>query len=74
MYVTNITSSNYTDIFNDYDNFTSTNYTDTISNCTDNENNFDIIVPTLLLTIQFSLAFLCLTSLMVYTLIKLFFR
>ena len=56
MYITNITDD----------------YNDTISmsnNCTNNENNFDIIVPTLLLTIPFGLSFLCLMSLMVYTLI-----
>ena len=55
----NITSSNYTD----YDNMT-------ISNCTNNENNIDIITPTLSLTIPCGLSFLCFMSLMVYTLIK----
>ena len=44
MHVTNITD--------DYDNITSSNYTDrTLSNCTNNENNIDIIRPSLLLTI-----------------------
>ena len=38
--------------------------------CTDNENNIDIILPTLLLTIPCGLSFLCLMSVMVYTLIK----
>ena len=58
----NITSGNYTDILNDYDNIT-------LSNCTNNENIFDINIPTLF-TIS-CLSFLCLLSLMVYTSIKL---
>ena len=62
----------------DYDNNTSSNYTDydkmTLSNCTINENIIDIIIPTLLLKIPCRLAFLCLMSLMVYTLIKPFFN
>ena len=41
-----------------------------INKCTDNEKNIDIIIPTLLLTIPCGLSFLCLISLMVYTLIK----
>ena len=59
MYVTNVT--------NDYDNITFTN-------CTNNENNIDINIPTLLLTIPCGLSFLCLLSLMVYTLIKPLFN
>ena len=55
MYVTNFTD--------DYDNITFTN-------CTNNENNIDIILPTLLLTILCGLSFLFLMSLMVYTIIK----
>ena len=62
-----ITSSNYTDILNDYENITST--TDTI-NCT---NNIDIIIPSLLI-IPCGLSFLCLLSLMLYTLIKPIFN
>ena len=54
MYVTNITD--------DYDNIT--------INCTNNENNIDIIIPSLLRTIPCGLSFLFLMSLMVYTLIK----
>ena len=54
MYVTNVT---------DHDNLT-------LCNCTDNENNIDIIIPTLLFTIPCGLSFLCLISIMVYTLIK----
>ena len=59
MYVTTITD--------DYDNTTDLNFT---NNCTSNENNIDIILPILLLTIPYGLSFLCLMSLMVYTLIK----
>ena len=40
------------------------------NNCTDNENNINIIIPTLLLTIPCGLSFLRLMSLMLYTLIK----
>ena len=40
------------------------------SNCTINGTNIDIIIPTLLLTIPCGLSFLCLMSLMVYTLTK----
>ena len=47
----------------DYDNITS-------SICTNNENNTDILIPTLLLTIPCGLSILCLMSLMIYTLIK----
>ena len=70
----NISSSNYTDILNDYDDITFTNYTDydnmTLSICTNNENNLDIIIPTFLPTTPCGLSFLCSMSLMVYTLIK----
>ena len=59
MYVTNITD--------DYDNIT-------ISNCTNIEKNIDINIPRLLLTIPCGLSFLCLTSLLVYTLIKPLFN
>ena len=62
----NISSSNYTD----YDNVTSSNDKKTLSNCTNKENNFDINIPTLIITIQCGLSFLCLMSLMVYTLMK----
>ena len=72
MNVTNITPDY--DNFTDYDNITSTNFTDydniTSNNCTNNENNVDIIIPTLLLTIPCGLLFLCLISIMVYSLIK----
>ena len=52
---------------NDYDNMT-------ISNCTDNENHVNIIIPTLSLAIPCGLSFLCLLSLMVYTIIKTLFN
>ena len=65
MYITNIT---------DYDNITSNNYSDydntTLCNCTNNENDIDINIPALLFTNPSGLAFLCLISFMVYTLIK----
>ena len=38
--------------------------------CTDNENNIDIILPTLVITIPCGITILCLMSLMIYTLIK----
>ena len=55
MYVLNITEG--------YDNIT-------LTNCTDNENNIDIHIPTLLITIPCGVSFLCLLSLMLYSLIK----
>ena len=55
----------------DYDNITDLKFT---NNCTNKENNFDGIMPTLLLTIPCGLSFLYLMSLMVYTLIKLLFN
>ena len=60
---------NVTDFDNitDYDNITSTK---TTSNCTDNENNIDIVIPALLFTIPCGLSFSCLISLMAYTLVK----
>ena len=66
-------------IINDYNDTLSTKiteiYNNTLSpNCTSNENNFDIIIPTLILTIPFGLSFSCLMSLMLYKLIKPFFN
>ena len=52
---------NITNVTNDYDNN---------CNCTENEYDIDITIPTLLLTIPCGLSFLCLRSLTVYTLIK----
>ena len=60
-----------TKIADDYDNITDLNFS---NNCTDNENNIDIIIPTLLLTIPFGISFLFLISLMNYTLIKPLFN
>ena len=57
---------------NNYDNITE--YNNITDNCTDNVNKIHIIIPTLLLTIPYGLSFLCLTSLMVYTLIKPLFN
>ena len=51
-----------------------TDYNNITSNCTNNENSIDIIIPALLFTIPCGLSFLCLMSLMVYTLIKLLFN
>ena len=59
MYITNVTD--------DYDNMT-------LCNCTNNENNIDITIPALLFTIPCGVSFLCLMSLMVYTLIKPLFN
>ena len=57
----------------DLDNIT--DYDDTSScNCTDSENDIDIIIPALLFTIPCGLSFLCFISLMVYTLIKPLFN
>ena len=60
MYITNLTDD----------------YNDTLSinnNCTNNENNIEILIP-LITIIQCSLSFICLISLMVYTLIKPLFN
>ena len=60
---------NITNITDDYDNITEyDNTTDT------NDYNIDIIIPALLFTIPCGLSFLCLMSLMVYTLIKPLFN
>ena len=61
---------NVTDLDNitDYNNITSTNTS--IYICTDSENDIDIIIPALLFTIPCGISFLCLISLMVYTLVK----
>ena len=59
MYIVNVTD--------DYDNMT-------LCNCTNNKNDIDIIIPALLFTIPCGLSFLCLMSLMVYTLLKPLFN
>ena len=53
MYITNVT---------DYDNLT-------LCNCTNNDNNIEIIIP-LFTIIPCGMSLICLLSLMVYTLIK----
>ena len=54
----------------DYDNMTY----DYNNNCTNNENIIEIIKRTLLLTLPCGISFLCLMSLLVYTLIKSLIR
>ena len=67
MYVMNVTD--YDNMTDDYNNRLS------IKNiCTNNENNIDINRPSLFLTIPCGLSFLCLMSLMVYTLITPLFN
>ena len=61
MYITNITD--------DYDNITEYDNTTDTKNC-----NIDIIKPALIFTIPCGLSFLCLISLMVYTLVKPLFN
>ena len=56
---------NITNITDDYDNITEYDNTTDTSNC-----NIDIIIPALIFTIPCGLSFLCLISLMVYTLVK----
>ena len=56
---------NITSITDDYDNITE--YDNTIDT---NDCNIDIIIPALLFTIPCGISFLCLISLMVYTLVK----
>ena len=63
MNVTNFTKLNTT---NDYVNMR-------LFNCTNNERNIVIIIPTLLQTIPCGLSFLCLMSSMVYTIFETFF-
>ena len=63
-------------IFTDYDNMTD-DYNDSLSiniNCTENGNRTDIFIPALISTVPCGLSFLCLMSLMVYTLTKPLFE
>ena len=67
MYVINVT---------DYDKMTN-NCNESLSinnNCTNNENDIDIISPTLLLKIPCGLSFLSLMGVTIYTLSKTLFR
>ena len=67
MYVLNVTD--------DYDNVTlNDNDNITLSNCTKNENNIDIFIPTLLFTIPCGLSILYVMSLMIHTLLKPLFN
>ena len=72
MYVTIITND-YENI-TEYNNITSSKYSNynnmTLCNCTDNENDIDIIIPALIFITPWGISFVCLISLMVYTLIK----
>ena len=63
MYVRNITKT--------YDNISKYNIT---ANRTVNENFIDILILTLLLTLPYGISFLCLMSLMVYTIKKTLFN
>ena len=63
MYVENVFTIDYdsiTDIF--------------LTICTNNDDKIDTFIPILLVTILYGLSFLCLMSLMVYTLIKTLFN
>ena len=60
MYITNV--------INDYDNITDYDNL-TLSTCTNSKHNIDIIIPSLII-IPCGLSFLCLLTLMVYTLIE----
>ena len=59
--------SNITDTIDEYNNTLT-------SNCTDIENDNDIIIPAMLLVIPSGILFLCLMSIMTYTLIKTLIR
>ena len=67
---------NVTDDYNDSSTRNNTDFpNDTLlSDCTSIENNIDLNIPTLLLKIPCGLSFLCLMSLMIYTLIKPLFN
>ena len=60
MYIANVTDDY--DNITEYDNITSTN-------CTNNDNNIEIIIP-LFTIIPCGMSLICLISLMVYTLVK----
>ena len=61
-----------TNITDDYDNITDSDNMK-LCNCTNNDTNIEIIIP-LITIIPCVLSFLCLISLMVYTLIKPLFN
>ena len=62
MNITNV--PDYDNMVDAYNNNLSTN------NCTTNDYIIDLIIPSLILTIPCGLSFLCLMSLMVYTIIE----
>ena len=66
MYITNITD--YDNMTHDYNNTSSIN-----NNCTNSENNIEIIIP-LFTIIPCGMSVICLISFMVYTLIKPLFN
>ena len=72
MNVTNIT--NDYDNITEYGNITTSNYSDddnmTLCICTNNENDIDIFIPALFFFTPCGILFVCLISLMVYTLVK----
>ena len=67
MYITNITDD-YNDTLT-----TNINNDSLSSNCTNNENNIEIVIP-LITIIPCGMSLVCLISLMVYTLIKRLIR
>ena len=67
MYITNVTD--YDIMTDDYNNSLSIK-----KKCTRNESNIDIFIASLLLTLPCGLSFLCLMSLVVFTIIKPFFN
>ena len=69
MSIINITDS---DKVTDLDNNTATNTT--LCNCISNEYDINLTIPLLIFTIQCTLSFLFLISLIVYTIIKSFFN
>ena len=69
MNIINIADS---DKITDLHNNTATNTT--LCNCTNNEYDINLSIPLILFTIPCTLSFLCLISLMVYTLIKPLFN
>ena len=74
MHIANVTNDYDNITSSDYDNTTSSYDNMTLSICTFNENDVDLNIPALLLTVPCGISFFCLMSLMVYTLIKPLFN
>ena len=70
MYITNVTDY---DNITDYNNISSLYDNSTLCNCTNNDNNIEIIIP-LFTIITCGMSLICLISPMVYTLIKPLFN